>query len=203
MPINLHRAAQPTSRARAFHSGAWAWSSGFETSSNPPRAPAVASSRRADTALRRDKSAFAVLSKRIKMKPLQNGCPGPAASEVSGVSTPFAYFAVKVLRLLCLFAAEMNLEPGSRVHSPHLLRFLFFFRLRLLQRDKCGKRNPCHMCPSVVKKVFACSASFAVFIQKSGEIVVASRIWFVIFPVPFFETKCQQLINWSARADAK
>jgi len=34
-------------RARAFHSGVWAWPSGFETSSNPPSAPAAPSSLRA------------------------------------------------------------------------------------------------------------------------------------------------------------
>jgi small subunit ribosomal protein S12 len=40
---------------------------------------------------------------------------------------------------------------------------------------------------AVVKKVFVWPASFAVFIQKWGEIVVATRIWFAIFRVPFLD----------------
>jgi small subunit ribosomal protein S12 len=37
------------------------------------------------------------------------------------------------------------------------------------------------------KRFHAVGLYFAVFIQKWGEIVVATRIWFAIFPVPFLD----------------
>ena len=48
-------------------------------------------------------------------------------------------------------------------------------------------------------RVNPCDSRF----HQMAEIVVATGGLFAIFRIPFFETKCRQLINWSARAGAK
>jgi len=45
----------------------------------------------------------------------------------------------------------------------------------------------CDLCVLLRLIRFAWSACFAVFIRKWGEIVVATRIWFAIFRVPFLD----------------